>query len=184
MSQLAWMQSGLLDLPQLSRQADGSLKMGIFIGGLKESHSQTLTPSRHGHTMRSKSPFLGFPSSSCWLWSVSWHYIHILNDFFKIPQLPLVLSSISWSRQADEPTHASRWAKKSEAGTCSNSTSFWNAEHFAFSISSKRCDVTEVNTPHIKAAIHHGNSFSCKEWGLSLPGPKRTKDVQTFLEQH
>ena len=44
--------------------------------------------------------------------------------------------------------------------------------------------MTEVNTPYIKAAIYHSNCFSRKERSLSISGPKRTKDLQVFLELH
>lgn len=35
--------------------------------------------------------------------------------------------------------------------------------------------------PHTKAGVHHGNCFSCKEPSLSSSDPKRTRDLQACL---
>lgn len=148
--------------------------MGVFLDGLKGSHSQMLAPFRHGRTRRWRGPFPGFPSSSCCLWSVSWYYTHILYYFFNIPQLPLALSSTSWpqaSRSANSCQQVSKEVRGRDLQQLSV-PSFCNAQHFSFSMSSERCDVTEVNTPHIKAAIYRGNCFSCEEKSLSISGPK------------
>lgn len=110
---------------------------GRLIGSHKGSHSQTLAPFGHGHTRRRRGRFLGFPGSSCWLWSVSWHDTNILYYFLKIPQLPVVLSSTSWS-WASKWTNSCQHMSKEVRGRDLqqlNLPSFWNAEHFSFSIS-------------------------------------------------
>ena len=58
--------------------------MGVFIAGLKGSHSHMLAPLRHSHTMRWRAPFLGFPGLQQLnfpsLWNAEHSVFHLLRE--------------------------------------------------------------------------------------------------------
>lgn len=89
-------------------------------------------------------------------------------------------------RQADQPIHANRWAKKSEAGTCSNSVFLPSVMLSIFPFPCLLRDVMWQRSTHLTSRLLStvATAFPVRKRVSPYLVPKTAKHLQALLERH